>query len=307
MGHVLIVLYNAALIEGLVVVFFLFHKQRSFPFDYLKYITRKLFLINGYVLVRLVSYYLKQNVDRSVTDELFWITPVRFLLFFMIVCLVTYYFLVITRELLGRKLSPFLNRFLIGLLFVAALFWGFAITMSYVEGSSHLLFVANTVTNALGLVMILCALVHLLVEGYNMPDESAKKIALSYGYPYVFLVITALLLMVFPNPYDIHLLAVLFIFINTFHYLWYIFCFQKGYGQLSPVAINPATILKAIEEYQLSRREGEVFRLLLEGKENKEIGDLLFISVNTVRNHVHSIFRKLDVGSRRQLFRKCQP
>lgn len=48
----------------------------------------------------------------------------------------------------------------------------------------------------------------------------------------------------------------------------------------------------------LSAREVEVLRLLARGGTNAEIGRRLGISEHTVRNHVHSIMRKLDVGTR---------
>jgi DNA-binding NarL/FixJ family response regulator len=50
----------------------------------------------------------------------------------------------------------------------------------------------------------------------------------------------------------------------------------------------------------LSAREREVLTLLADGLSNAEIGGLLFISPITVRNHVSSIFAKLQVSNRRQ-------
>ena len=55
-------------------------------------------------------------------------------------------------------------------------------------------------------------------------------------------------------------------------------------------------------KYGLSKREQEIFILMLEGKSNKEIGEDLFISVKTVKNHIYSIFQKLGVNSRIKLY-----
>lgn len=49
---------------------------------------------------------------------------------------------------------------------------------------------------------------------------------------------------------------------------------------------------------ELSKREEEVLQLLAKGFRNKEIADTLFISVETVRRHVHVIYSKLHVRSR---------
>jgi DNA-binding NarL/FixJ family response regulator len=49
---------------------------------------------------------------------------------------------------------------------------------------------------------------------------------------------------------------------------------------------------------ELSARELEVLKLLAQGKPNKLIGAVLFIGEVTVKSHVQSIFRKLNVLSR---------
>ena len=51
----------------------------------------------------------------------------------------------------------------------------------------------------------------------------------------------------------------------------------------------------------LTQREGDVLRLLREGRSNAEIALELQIGVETVRTHARSIFRKLGVSSRRAL------
>jgi two-component system NarL family response regulator len=48
----------------------------------------------------------------------------------------------------------------------------------------------------------------------------------------------------------------------------------------------------------LTTRELEVLRLVVDGKTNDQIGVSLGISVKTVENHLHAIFRKMGVISR---------
>lgn len=50
----------------------------------------------------------------------------------------------------------------------------------------------------------------------------------------------------------------------------------------------------------LSEREQEVYRLLCEGKNYREIADELFVSQNTVRFHLKNIYKKLGVKSRHE-------
>lgn len=48
----------------------------------------------------------------------------------------------------------------------------------------------------------------------------------------------------------------------------------------------------------LSSREQEVLALLIQGQTNKQIGEELAITVNTVKKHVQSIFTKFNVDNR---------
>lgn len=51
----------------------------------------------------------------------------------------------------------------------------------------------------------------------------------------------------------------------------------------------------------LTGREMDICRLLGEGKNNKEIAEILFLSEGTVKNHITNILQKLDLRDRTQL------
>lgn len=57
---------------------------------------------------------------------------------------------------------------------------------------------------------------------------------------------------------------------------------------------------KATEKYGLSVREREIAALLYEGKNNNEIADRLFLSINTVKVHASNLYKKLGAGNRVQ-------
>ncbi|HEV2371870.1 MAG TPA: LuxR C-terminal-related transcriptional regulator [Streptosporangiaceae bacterium] len=52
---------------------------------------------------------------------------------------------------------------------------------------------------------------------------------------------------------------------------------------------------------QLSPREADVVRLLIDGRTNRQIADVLVLSTQTVASHLHSAMRKLGVSSRTAL------
>jgi two-component system nitrate/nitrite response regulator NarL len=51
----------------------------------------------------------------------------------------------------------------------------------------------------------------------------------------------------------------------------------------------------------LSQREREIVVLVAQGFKNKEMAEKMFISEQTVKNHLHNIFDKLGVSDRLEL------
>lgn len=101
-----------------------------------------------------------------------------------------------------------------------------------------------------------------------------------------------------PLAYIIINLAIIFYYIRNYinaipAEITSLHAFDKENLLLSHVAI--------IKEHNITERELEVLQLILNGYSNHEIGKKLFISSNTARNHIYSIFKKLDVKSRLEL------
>lgn len=67
-------------------------------------------------------------------------------------------------------------------------------------------------------------------------------------------------------------------------------------GAMKPPVHHPKNALIG----QLSERELEVLKLMVEGKSNPEIGAILYLSPNTVKTHVRGIMNKLAVDDRVQ-------
>jgi DNA-binding NarL/FixJ family response regulator len=65
------------------------------------------------------------------------------------------------------------------------------------------------------------------------------------------------------------------------------------------------------ERSPLSPREDEIVAFVSQGFKNKEMAEKMFISEQTVKNHLHNIFDKLNVSDRLELAlhfvaRRCQ-
>jgi Response regulator containing a CheY-like receiver domain and an HTH DNA-binding domain len=75
---------------------------------------------------------------------------------------------------------------------------------------------------------------------------------------------------------------------------------EMGAVSAAAASKEPGVKFIASEDNPLTRREAEVLRLMAEGKSNKTIGEFLFISEKTVKNHVSSILQKMEVDDRTQ-------
>lgn len=75
-------------------------------------------------------------------------------------------------------------------------------------------------------------------------------------------------------------------------------------GESEPVPLRADSTRRMdlfVSRFGISRREREIVSLILAGKTNFEIGEILFISPNTVRNHVYNVYRKAEVRNRVEL------
>ena len=83
---------------------------------------------------------------------------------------------------------------------------------------------------------------------------------------------------------------------------------RVGGGERVAVVLEPARRAElasiVVELYELTEREQQVTQLLVRGLAIDEIAQTLWISRHTVRDHVKSIFIKLDVSSRPELTAK---
>jgi len=79
---------------------------------------------------------------------------------------------------------------------------------------------------------------------------------------------------------------------------------QKFNGGEDVLSSKMETADKNIPELKfLSKREKEVFTLLTMGYDNEKIAEKLFISVQTIKNHISVIYSKLGVKNRFEIIR----
>jgi DNA-binding CsgD family transcriptional regulator len=77
--------------------------------------------------------------------------------------------------------------------------------------------------------------------------------------------------------------------------------FKRFYREHPAVPANGVNMEKIFTRYNISNREQEIIRLISRGRTNREIADMLYVSLQTVKQHTYNIYRKLKVKNRVQL------
>jgi PAS domain S-box-containing protein len=75
----------------------------------------------------------------------------------------------------------------------------------------------------------------------------------------------------------------------------------KNFTDLVSADVNYFGPQKYLSDYAITRQEDKVIYYLVQGLQNKEIAEKLFISVDTIRWHVHSILKKMNLKNRVEL------
>lgn len=66
------------------------------------------------------------------------------------------------------------------------------------------------------------------------------------------------------------------------------------------------TVSEVVNQFGLTPRETQVLKNMLAGKDNFQISDEMMISTFTIKKHIMNIYRKLEISSRTQLFKKVK-
>jgi DNA-binding CsgD family transcriptional regulator len=162
-------------------------------------------------------------------------------------------------------------------------------------------------------IVEIIVLIAMLVSGKNETDRKRIKLRRSFAWlflaRYIILAFLFVLFVVFiprngevvPRAIRYPVALVFILFFSLAPFVWIRFFFRK-YAEGMLAVTGDKQILDLIyDKYNISKRERDILKLILEGKTNKEIEETLFISYHTVKNHVYNMYQKLGVKSRYEL------
>jgi DNA-binding CsgD family transcriptional regulator len=167
-----------------------------------------------------------------------------------------------------------------------------------------LLQIQRWVFSAFMLIIYLSSFLYIISSTRNKSDLPSKKYLRNFGawyFAYMVLIITSLTL----SDYLPILRQFFFLIFLSWHLIPILFMniyLSKYQNPESELPDDFESRLQAfVEEHDISKRECEVVRQICRGLSNQEISETLYISVQTVKDHIHRIFVKTGVKNRVQL------
>ena len=222
-------------------------------------------------------------------------------------------FIRLCREIVERKLSRTFNLAYFFAMTFVFLAYGIVIILLNVSdfGDKQYAFFASAIIYFFAIIQIIVlitALSQLFIHAREIEDENKQKAVRIFGYLNLFVYSLSVVFFLLSNKSDILASIYLLVFFSMnlpplFYWRAYL---RKHLAAPVLQKIGTPTLKQFLEDYSISRREEEVIKHLCEGKTNKEISKALFISLQTVKDHIYRIYQKTDVKNRVQLINLIQ-
>jgi DNA-binding CsgD family transcriptional regulator len=151
------------------------------------------------------------------------------------------------------------------------------------------------------LIVTIISALRLLTQKRVFTSQSYAARNISFGLS----ISVILQVVILPFYYGNIFLALIFILVY-FAGIGFIPVYLNYSGELKmlkPENEIPASLDEFCKKFEVSPREKEIIIEICNGLSNQQIADKLFISLQTVKDHTHRIYGKVDVNSRVQLIK----
>jgi len=308
MQHLKILFISLVFIAGLFMISYVNAIRKQYKFSYLKKIILYMSTSNAILLFLIAGIYFKTNLPQNfffnnspVSKNLFSQLHVFFIIVFV------YLIISISAELLGKNIP---KKFYFFFIIISLIYTCMETIMIFypeiITNSKYFYFIYEYIFDNIILIEFF-VLLYLLFANRKTIDRNQKKMIKSFSIIFIlkyFLAITLFIIFVaLKNHYLLQLIitAIFLLLIIAVPYIWVRYNFMKYIETLYNEDDFDTLSEKIFVTYKISEREKEIVKLMLKGKTNKEIENLLYISISTVKNHIYKIFKKLKINSRHQL------
>jgi DNA-binding CsgD family transcriptional regulator len=304
-----IIILTGSLITGILAIMLGNQLTRKYNLPYLtSYFYYLIFLfvfgIYGIIGSRLIRIFLlDRDMDPEAVESIY-----LFITYLGIPFLVLswYMFIRMSHEMVNRKVGPVFNLVFFAVTSVGFLGFGFLLGKRdlVVENPLNLIRISMLAGfSVLSGLVYAWSLVRIFVHSGEFLDRKDRTNIRLYGGMYgVFALGTILLINLAGMGRVFSLAFVILLFASHLIPIFFLSMYlDKNF--VEPVVRQEfdQSLANFVRRFEISRRESEIVELICKGKSNQDISDSLFISLQTVKDHIHRIYLKTGVKNRVQL------
>ncbi len=302
MIHLVLLLNLISLVVGSWGALYSHQTYRRFDERLFRSYTLYIIFFNIIILLTLLFIYIITNLlGKELGTVPPVITVVGCIIDFALEIGMVYQFLRIIAALKNRSPGRRFNHAFIaaGVLFAFA--YGAVVAVYIVDGTTGPIQILTSIAFLLSLAVFVVSLIGLVSHRPAPPTRIPVWAARSFGWFYLVGFLTFAGAAPMSEAAQMLTVSVVYLLMNIWPLVWIHRFYLPSARNDQILLTDEAVINRIVESYSLSKREGEILRLLLQGKTYRDIEAALFISINTVRNHIHNLYQKLGVESRGRL------
>ena len=305
--EILIITIIASLIFGFAALAISFNLQRKYELNYVKsyfYHQILIFLFGFYGLLGTIStHYFLTDIDfkGEVIGLLFSFLPFIGVPFMIAAW---YMFIRISYEIIEREITIKFTLWFFVIVLIVFLIFGFLVpyidyfVVDKLEINTHV-FLIFVLIEILTLIIVFSN--YFIFSNY-LKDKYKVRFIKFFAFVNLSLyILSVILLMLGEN--DLTFIAgytMVYFFKDIIPLLLLGKYLSKNYVHPTNI-VSENTKESFVERFGISKRETEIIDEIIQGRTNKEISERLFISLQTVKDHIHNIFLKTEVKNRVQL------
>jgi DNA-binding CsgD family transcriptional regulator len=279
--------------------------QLDYLFDYLyNQIMRFVFGIYGLIGLAVVTWIFREADTPSQTVK----TVISFIPYLGVPFIVAawYLFVKVSVEIVGKKVTNKMTFAYFMTILLVILTYGYLLVYQLREQPEKIQLLSDNAKYVfLGLegVTLLIAFYFLYVGGSKMKHAGNRLAVRNFAHlKFIFSVLGIVLFFLAEDNLFLAAAYILVFFAGDLPAILYLGNYlNRNYltGSGKTEAISPYADF--ITNYKISKREWEIVEKIGEGMTNRQISETLFISLQTVKDHTHRIYKKTGVKNRVQL------
>jgi len=311
--HIKILAFFILLLSTLWLIFYINNIYKKYLYSFVKAIRTYIIVVLILLVLRFIYFYVRENILLYLEPNLSTVY-LKILIFSnsVVTILGVYLMLNILLSFNNKSFTKSQNikAFLIGIIITTIYIFTslfpeyFKSLFNWLDLMTVNTFIFNVVIYNLEFLIIIS---FYFIWSRIIKDKDRKRISKLFALFYITcnsLSLLALIFVVQTNISEMQLWIIQLFILSLFilaPFLWLKFIFIK-YAQTMSRLINSNVNLESIyNKYNISEREKDIIQLIIDGKGNNEIKEILFISYHTVKNHLSNIYKKLNVKNRHEL------